>query len=723
MNPELVRSVRALLVGGTDGNPLALLEVASLLDEQQRIGAKPLPEPVPSGRSIERAYLRRLRSLPEDAQQLLLLMAASDTGDLEEISGAARTLGLEPARLGVIEQRGLVTLERNRVTFRHPLLRSAVYHSADTPARRAAHRAMAVVAFGAFAEDRQAWHAAAGAEARDESIAAALEQSALRVRQRVGHGAATDAFERAADLTPESQRRADRLVQAASDAQVAGRFAEAERLIDSAVALTDDPLVRADLHLVLGRCMLWRVNTSETVALLQTEANRVESIDAARAATLLADVVAALFIAGQCSKALEVARRAHAIGRLIGPPLEHLTGQRLGFVLIVTGDPAAGLPLLRTWWAHVDLTDTLTAATDLAMGAKAFEMLDEYDGALHLLDQLIGQARQRSALALLPLLLAGRAEQHYCTSDWAAAEADIDESVSLSLEFGEVNIVAFTWYEAALLDAARGNSRECRERAAELLRVADEFGLQGVTIYGEAALGLLHLGLGELDASIGHLETAERLFTSLGGGDPAVTRALPNLIEAYIRAGRFDRAEEALERLDAAARKDNRTWTRACAARCRGLIKTTGFEPYFRQALELHDQLPNTFDRARTELCFAERLRRAGARSEARRFLRSALDTFNLLGAACWAERCRNELGAAGGQATKTRRAHATELTPQELQIARLVAAGSSNKEVAAALFLSTKTVEYHLSSAYRKVGVRSRTQLARVVSTQAKIT
>ena len=265
-----------------------------------------------------------------------------------------------------------------------------------------------------------------------------------------------------------------------------------------------------------------------------------------------------------------------------------------------------------------------------------------------------------NAFGLLPFALTGHAELNFRTGDWSAAEEDANESITLGLEFAQdrAHLLLDPTHRAR---RPRGNRNECLERATSVLDAE----APPARVYGEAVLGLLHLGVGALDEAISHLETSERLLAECGVAEIATTMALPNLIEAYVRAGRTEQAWEQLERLEATAERTQRTWSLACAARCRGLLTPTGFQRHFQQALELHASLPNAFDRARTELCFAERLRRAGQRIEARRWLRSALAVFETLDARCWVNQAQVELRATGDASPPGRRLPAVSSPPR----------------------------------------------------------
>jgi len=276
-------------------------------------------------------------------------------------------------------------------------------------------------------------------------------------------------------------------------------------------------------------------------------------------------------------------------------------------------------------------------------------------------------------------------------------------------------VITYAWYQLLLLDAARGHRHECLERASEIFAAVARTETYYIGLYADAAVGLLHLGLGELDAAIGRLERVQATTSACGAEEPAITNGTGNLIEAYARAGRGSDAALLLQHLEAHAGRSQRQSLLATAARCRGLLDAENFDRHFEEALDRHAALPSAFERARTQAAYGERLRHAGRRTVARPHLRAALAAFEELGAASWAARATNELPATGERIAR-RPPDSTQLTPQEQQIARLVATGISNREVAATLFLSSKTVERHLSNAFRKTGTRSCTQLARMM-------
>jgi DNA-binding NarL/FixJ family response regulator len=314
------------------------------------------------------------------------------------------------------------------------------------------------------------------------------------------------------------------------------------------------------------------------------------------------------------------------------------------------------------------------------------------------------------------------ADLDFRTGSWAAAYAAATEAVRLGDETQQVTTLAFSLGCLARLEAAQGREDDCRAHSEQALAIASPR-VGAVVALAGSALGLLELGLGRLDAALDQLEPLARRTAEHGLNEPGVIQWAPDLIETYVRIGRDADAQLALEEFDRLARKTERTWALAAAARCRGLI-TSGdhFEAEFQRAVELHAATPTPFEHARTELCLGERLRRARRRAEARPPLRSALERFERLGAAPWAERARVEL-AASGETAKRRDPYAAEqLTPQELQVALVVARGATNKEAGASLFLSPKTIETHLSRVYRKLNVRSRTELAHMLGSEGAL-
>jgi DNA-binding CsgD family transcriptional regulator len=338
--------------------------------------------------------------------------------------------------------------------------------------------------------------------------------------------------------------------------------------------------------------------------------------------------------------------------------------------------------------------------------------LEQYLDAQSLLDAQIDSAREASAPGLLVPALSIRADLDYRTGNWMAARVDAAEGLRLARETNGNVVHALS--HAGQIEAGLGLERACREHLGEMIGIAESLGLESVLSYGHAFLGRLALGLGRVDEAIRELEEVERLIARHGIREPNWIQETPDLIEAYVRSGRRDDAARLVDTLTARAEETRRPWTLATAARCRGLVAAESeFADVFEEALALHVSTPSAFERARTELCYGERLRRSRRRREARESLRAAGETFDRLDARPWAARAAVELEATGERHGRSGN-RLRDLTPQELQLALIVSRGATNKEAGATLFISPKTVEAHLHHIYVKLGVRSRTELAR---------
>jgi DNA-binding CsgD family transcriptional regulator len=353
----------------------------------------------------------------------------------------------------------------------------------------------------------------------------------------------------------------------------------------------------------------------------------------------------------------------------------------------------------------------------VGMAAHASIWIEKFDRAERILDRLIAAARDASAVSAMIYPLAARAHLDFRLGRWAAARAGAAESVELAQDTGQLPLLSQSLAALACTEAALGQEDECRRHVKEGMALVARFQGDATGTHLNAALGLLELGLGRVSEAIAVLEeaqgTAERL-----GQQPAVAMFAPDLIEAYARAGRREDAAALLDAFEARGRDARSRWAEAATSRLRGLLAPgDAMRAQFEAALALHDDLPMPFERARTLLCFGEGLRRARARADAREPLKEALETFERLGARGWAERARTELRATGEQQARRSETAAEQLTPHELQIAVLVAQGMTNREAAAALFLSPKTIEYHLGQIYRKLDVRGRAQLARLMA------
>jgi DNA-binding CsgD family transcriptional regulator len=707
------------------GNPLALVEIPAALSLEQLAGREPIGEELPTAATVERSFLRQLEPLPDESRTALLVAAASDSAQLDAIVPALGALGLDPQSLEPAEHAALVSVAGGRLEFRHPLLRAAVYRAASSLARRIVHGALADAVTADREVDRRAWQLAAAAPAQDEAAAEALEEAALAARRRGGYAEAASAFERAGGLGEAGSERARRLREAAADAWLVGRADRARSLLEAALENAADPSVRAGIQHRRAAIDMWQGSPSAAHSLLVAEASLVEGVDPARASKMLSDAAWACFIAAEISTGLETAERACELGARAGGIAETLAKAVLGIALVLSGEAKRAVPLFGDYLALLESIESSPSPglyQPLRPDGQLLLWFEQYDRAREVLTRTIDSARAGSALGALPYALSVLSDLDFRTGNWAAAYAAATEAVGLGDETDQVTTLAFSLGCLARIEAAQGRQDDCRAHSERALAIASPR-VGAVVALAGSGLGLLELGLGRLDAALEQLEPLARRTAEHGLNEPGVIQWAPDLIETYVRLGRDADAQLALEGFDRLARKTERSWALAAAARCRGLSASGDrFEAEFQRALELHARTPTPFERARTELCLGEQLRRARRRAAARAPLRSALQTFERLGAVPWADRARVEL-AASGETARRRDPHAAEqLTPQELQVALIVARGATNKEAGARLFLSPKTIETHLGRVYRKLNVRSRTELAHLLASEGAL-
>ena len=712
LKPGLTAETAALLHRATAGNPLALLELAT---DPGDLALAPEGAPVLVSAKISQAFLHRAGQLSQSAQQALVLAAASDTTDLATLQQAAAGSGIDLAGLADAESAGLVSLFPGMVEFRHPLARLAIYTDAPADQRRGAHRALAA-ALPDRDVDRRAWHLAAAAAGTDESASAALEQAGGRARDRSAYAAAAAAFERAGRLTADGGRRVRLLREAAGAAWLGGLADRAVALLDEARATAGDSQELVEIDQLRGSIATYRGPVMRGHAILTAAAGKA---DPERAVAMLAVAANACFYAGNTAEMLVVAERAGAVLPAgASPRARFLAGITAGMARILGGDAAAGAEAVHEAIKLAEGTPSLREDIELMPWLAVGPLfLRETGAGRSLLEDALRTARDRAAVGALPYLLNLIARDQSATDRWAVAEATYLEAIGLARESGQQTGLAFGLAGLAWLQARRGHEQECRDCAAEALRLCRELGIRLHEIWATAALGDLELGLGDAARAAVHFEQQQRVLAELAITDADLSPAA-ELTEAYTRLGRDDEAREVSAAFTAAAQAKGQPWPLARALRGQGLLAAdAAFPALFDQAIRQHAQTLDAFETARTRLAYGERLRRARNRVLARQQLRAALDIFEHLGAGPWADRASAELAATGE--TRRRRDPATidELTPQELQIALALAGGRTTRETAAALFLSPKTVEYHLRHVYQKFGIHSRDELARALA------
>jgi DNA-binding CsgD family transcriptional regulator len=715
------------LFAATAGNPLALAEMPLLLSPGQLAGDEALDEPLPATARVERAFAQRIARLSPGGQSALLLAAASDSEEIDVVVGALARFGLPAAALEEAELEGLLTVEGTHLRFRHPLVRSCAYHGVAAPTRRAAHRALAEALAGAESEergDRRAWHLAAASFGPDEHVAQALERAGRHALRRRGYATAVGALERAAQLSAAGDRRAGRLLAAARAAQLANRAGHAVGLLEAADAEASTRRLQVEVRQLRAQIETWRGRADRALALLVAEADALEPTDPELAAALLSDAASTAVVGADVDVAAALARRAYALAQAIGGTTELLAALQLGRALVLTGEARDGRPLLMRCVALLEEDDPLVRGYELAQCAPLLMSVEEYDLADRVLARVIDAARAVNALGLLPYCLGARAELEGRIGRPASAYANAFESVELAREAGQETQLFYNLGRLACLEAVSGREEACRAHVDEARALAAGSPSVSHLTFAEMAMGLLELGLGRPETAIAPLEESRRLMDAMKVREPGRQDCIPDLVDAYVRCGRREEAAQRASVLDAMAERTGRVRALAGAARCRGLLADeAGVDEPFMNALAWHDRTRLPFERARTELCYGERLRRCGRRVDAREQLRNALRTFEELGADPWASRARAELAATGERLRSPRDRATDELTPQELQVALIVAGGATNKEAGAALFLTPKTIEFHLGKIYRKLGVGSRTALARRLAEDSALT
>jgi DNA-binding CsgD family transcriptional regulator len=474
-------------------------------------------------------------------------------------------------------------------------------------------------------------------------------------------------------------------------------------------------LLRADIELVRGRILYVHGGDVPGHASLLAAAERVRSFDADRAAAMLIEASWAAVAVAELDVALRAADRAVELAGDADGDLGLAAAFSRAVSLILLGRAPEAKPLLQRAKAVIaDATALPPTIAGTPNIAALYFTVEDYGFAEVLLARFLAAARTVAAPEPLPHILGCLADLEFRIGRWASGYAHATEAVQVAATIGQEGTYPYALVHLARIEAGMGRD-EARAHAHEAEVLATRRGYRSTRPYALAALGLLDLAVGDIEAAIVALEEVDRTMRQWGVGDPYAVQWMPDLVEAYSRAGRRREMEALLVRLAEQAKRTEGTWAQAAAARCRGM-GADDFEEHFERALALHDLTPTPFERARTELAYGERLRRAGRRAESRVHLRSALETFERLGAAPWRDRTAAELGVSVEHMSSGRQG-IDRLSPQELQVALLVADGATNREVAAALFVTTKTVEFHLRNIYRKLSIRSRTELARTVA------
>jgi len=711
--------VRDQIVAEARGNPLALLELPRSLPAAELAGGFGLPDAVSLPRDVEESFRRRVSDLPEEARRLLVLAAADPAADAALVWQAAARLGIDAEAAEPVTDAGLAEFGA-RVRFRHPLVRSVVYQSAPAADQRRAHGALADVTDPALDPDRRAWHRAQATVLPDEDVAAELLRSAGRAQARGGLAAAAAFLQRAAALTPDPARRAERALAAAGTKLQAGAFDAAQDLLVIAGAGPLGELDQARADLLRAQLSSVTNRGSEAPLLLVRAARRLEPVDGRLAReTYLHALSAAMFAARLASPGggtLEVSRAAAAAPRAPGcgrVPDLLLTGLAANFN---DGYPA-GAPALRA--AITAFGEGMTEAEELRwmwMGNEAALHLWDDESWDALSARYVRLARSAGSLSELPLALSMRCYMHLFEGRLATAAELNDEGQAVMEATGS----SLAPYTAMSLAALRGNQAETLYLVESAIKDAARRG-EGIGVaVGEYTKAVLYNGLGRAREALAAARQALFHQEYPHMAYPGVANwAAAELVEAAAHAGMTGEAEEACRWLTAMTEASGTDWALGVAARSRALLaEGVAAERLYQAAITHLSGTRVRAELARTHLLYGEWLRRERRRADAREQLRTAHVLLAPMGMAAFADRASRELRAAGAVPRERSgpAAGGPALTAQEVQIARLARDGMSNPEIAARMYLSRRTVQYHLGNIFAKLGISSRNQLGGVL-------
>jgi DNA-binding CsgD family transcriptional regulator len=690
--------VRDHLVIEAEGNPLALIELAQLLTAEQLAGLAPLPKALPLGDRLEESLMQNVRGLSSDARSILVLVATERSGDPGLLRRAADGLGLSQRAIDDAES---VLRLGTQITFRHGFVRSAVYALASETTRRDAHLALAEAMDPDADEDRIAWHRAAASVEADETVADDLEASARKARDRGGHAAAAAVLELAAELTPGPSRRAARLLVAAEANLAAGALSKAETLLSQVTPKLLDDKQHAEAQRLRGTLALARGDDGGSATLLIEAAKVLAPFDLRKARDTCLDALATAMFAGRLASDGSM-REAVECARSMAPPTPTQTTAADvlldAFATLVNEGSAAAAPALRRGVGLAGESGNLPAIGPAFQAA--FELWD--DEALHTLAQRrVDLARASGAFVALPNALSQLGAYEVLVGRFDAAEACFEEGDEISAATGYPGILGKTGVGPLILAAWRGEDARTRALAEVCSRDGTARGFGTFVGFAQSALGVLELGLGRYHEAMIAVQDASL-------DQILVTRTLPDLGEEQL-------ATQAVDELAESTTASGTDWALGVLARSQALLVAgREAEGLYREAIDHLRRSRARTQLARARLVYGEWLRRERRRRDAREELRAASQLFESMGALAFADRAQSELAATGERVHRRTPETLELLTPQERRIATLVSEGAPNAEVAAQLFISSRTVEYHLAKIFRKLRISSRSELAR---------
>jgi DNA-binding CsgD family transcriptional regulator len=700
---RLDERVRDRLVAETHGNPLAILELPQgLAATQLPAGFGLLGAHALAGR-IEESFLRRLDELPLQTQLLLLVAAAEPVGDPALIWRAAALLDVAGTALEPAVRTGLLEVGA-QVRFRHPLVRSAVYRSATDLERQSAHGALADATDAALEPDRRAWHRAQATQGPDEDVAAELERSAGRAQARGGLAAAAAFLGRAADLTSDPTRRAERMLAAADVSLHAGAFDAALGLLAAAEAGPLDELRRARVDLLHAYVAYAQNRGSDAPELLLRAARTLEPLDVRLSRETYLDAWSAALFAGRLANAVGLTEVSEAVGTATAPSPRACDLLLDGFAQVFTEGRGAAAPVLKR--AATAFAGPVVAVEEVLrwgwLATAAAVYVWDYDTCLAVATRGVQLARDAGALEVLAVAVNVLGQAATLGGDFGRAAQLIAEADAVT----EATGTRVAPYGALVLAGFRGQEADATKLIDTTIAEASAGGQGTAVQYAHWARAVLMNGLGRyeeaLTAAIEASDDTPELFVA--------SWSLSEVIEAAARLGQTEFAERAVARLAEHTRGSQADWALGIQARSRALLgEGETAERLYREAIERLGRTRLRPEHARSRLLYGEWLRRESRRVDAREELRAAHDAFVAMGADAFAERARRELQATGAKVRKRLDETRDELTPQEEHIARLARDGRTNPQIGAELYLSPRTVEWHLNKVFTKLGITSR--------------
>lgn len=703
LGADVPLSVRSRLLAEAAGNPLALLELPRAFDSAESGGAGGMPESIPLTPRLQAIFRQQTDRMPDRTQAALLIAAADITGELSTVVLAADELGIGTDALDPAEAAGLIRTAGGTVTFRHPLVRSAIYEGATLVQRQRAHHALAGALSGDENADGRVWHQAMGTLTKDEEVARALAASALRSRARAAHGSAASAFLRAAELSAAADRRTTRLAAAAQAAWDAGQPDRARAAIERALPTATSELraellrLRGVIHAREGALHEARVALLEAFDVAADPSLKLETLfEAAEAASYSGDLAAVGELGG------------HAAG--IAPANERdrfNLSALMGFASLYAGNLTAAEP-------HFDdalrRADSLEDPDALIRAANAASVAGGWGAGLPYATRAVGLARSQGLLSVLPRALQRQGGEFLWNSNFDLAFAAAEEGYHLSTDMGFDS--PWDLMTMAVVEANRGHEDEARSHVEQVLAIGSQTDAAFLIASAMFTLAFLELVAGRWHRATDLL--LEVAGSQHASAHPITSRAaVPDLVEAAVRAGRVAEIAQPLAGFRTWASSSPGGGGNALLARCEAMAGERPGDEAFAEAIGLEDALP-AFQRGRGRLLYGEWLRRERRRQDARVHLRVALELFHRLRAVPWEERATVELRATGETARKRDPSTRDQLTAQEIQIAGLVSEGLTNRQIAARLYLSPRTIDYHLRKVFSKLGIASRSELVR---------